>query len=263
MTELKGATVVVTGAGGGFGQHLTAQLLDAGSRVILSDRGDRVDAISDSYGGRPAVVGIFGADLATSEGCDSLYDAVRDLGASPDVLINNAGIAVLGRPDLVPEDRIQELMRINLIAPMRLCKLFLPGMIERQRGHLVNISSVAGRIGAPGLATYCASKFGLRGFGEALAAEVAEHNIHVSTVYPWFSRTPILDSEQFGLDGKKTIPDDIVTEPADVVAEILRGVRSNRTEIFPDKMSRRIRFTRRFFPWLIPVMQKRLQERTG
>ena len=259
MTELKDATVLITGAGGGFGQHLTSQLLAAGSRLILSDRGELVDALRQNFEQDSRVVGIFGANLATGDGCDSLYDAVRDLGASPDILINNAGIALIGRPDLVPEERIQQLIQINLVAPMRLTKLFLPGMIERQHGHIVNISSVAGRIGAAGLPTYSASKFGLRGFGEALAFDVADHNIQISTVFPWFSRTPILDSEQFGTDAKIVIPDDIVTDPADVVSEIIRGIRKDKAEIFPDVMSRRIRFIRRFFPWLVPVMQRRLR----
>jgi short-subunit dehydrogenase len=134
-------------------------------------------------------------------------------------------------------------------------------MIKRGSGHIVNISSVAGWIGAPGIASYCASKFGLRGYSESLAVDVAEINIKVSTVYPYFSRTPILDSERFGYAESMVIPDDMVTDPADVVAAIIRGVKRNRLHIFPDKMARRIHYIKRYIPWMIPILNRRMQQR--
>ncbi len=179
----------------------------------------------------------------------------------PDVLINNAGIAVSGRIGHVPRDRWEALMQINLLAPMRLCDLFLPTMIKRGSGHIVNISSVAGWIGAAGIASYCASKFGLRGYSESIADDVAQFNIKVSAVYPYFSRTPILDSERFGYAVRMAIPDDMVTDPADVVAAIIKGVKRNRLHIFPDKMARRIHYIRRYIPWMIPILNRRLQQR--
>ena len=102
----------------------------------------------------------------------------------------------------------------------------------------------------------------MRGFGEALASDLAQHNIRISTVYPWFSRTPILDSEQFGSDVRLKLPDDVVTDPADVVAAMLKGVQKDREHIFPDAMSRRVQLIKRFIPWLIPLMQSRLEART-
>jgi len=152
-------------------------------------------------------------------------------------------------------------MQINLLAPMRLCYRLLPQMIARGSGHIVNISSLAGWIGASGISSYCAAKFGLRGFSEALAADLEECGIIVSTVYPFFSRTPILDSEQFGYETRRKVPDDMVTDPADVVAEIIRGVRKNRCDIFPDRMSRRIHYLKRFAPWTISLINRRMQNR--
>ena len=103
---------------------------------------------------------------------------------------------------------------LDLLAPMRICYQFLPHMIDRGSGHIVNISSVAGWIGAPGIASYSAAKFGLRGFSEALSADYAECGIKVSTVCPFFSRTPILKSEQFGISERREVPDKLVTDPA-------------------------------------------------
>ncbi|MBT8078818.1 MAG: SDR family NAD(P)-dependent oxidoreductase [Gammaproteobacteria bacterium] len=261
MSELNGAVVLLTGAAGGFGKELTVQLMAAGSRLILSDQGEQVATLMAAYEQTPAVVGIFAADLGRTDECDGLYEAVRDLGTSPDILINNAGVAFYGRPDHVPGSRIDQLMRINLQAPMRLSQLFLPHMIQRGHGHIVNISSVAGWIGSAGLSAYSASKFGLRGFGESLAVDLEEHGIRVSTVYPWFSRTPILDSDQFGDEEVRKIPDDWVTEPGDVVEKMLRGIRADKREIYPDAMSRRVHLMKRYFPWLIPAMQKRMERK--
>ena len=263
MSELGGASILVTGASGGFGKELARQMLDAGGRLILSDREECIPALTTLYGECPAVTAIVSADLAHSDGCDGLFEAVQSTGESPDILINNAGVAFSGRPDLVPDRRIDHLMQINLVSPMRLCRLFLPRMIEKGGGHIVNISSVAGWIGGPGMSAYCASKFGLRGFGEALAADVEDHGIRLSTVYPWFSRTPILDSDQFGPDERRELPDDIVTDPADVVAEILQGIRRNKEHIFPDAMARRVYAVKRFFPWLLPWLRRRLERKVA
>ena len=135
-------------------------------------------------------------------------------------------------------------------------------MIARVSGHIVNISSLAGCVGSPGLTTYCAAKFGLRGFSEALELDVTEHGIRISTVYPSFSRTPMLDSEQFGYAEKRVVPDDMLSDPADVVAAIVKGIRRNKKHIFPDPTARIVHYLQRFFPALMPILQRRLQSRT-
>jgi len=263
MTNLNRAVVLITGATGGFGRHMTHQFMAAGGRVILTDldagRLATLKAEFDTSDNQ--VLACITADLSTADGCQALFDAVEAENLQPDILINNAGIAVSGRIDNIPRDRWEALMQINLLAPMRLCNLFVPQMMKRRSGHIVNISSVAGWIGAPGIASYCASKFGLRGYSEGLAGDIAEFNIKVSTVYPYFSRTPILDSERFGLEKRMAIPDDMVTDPADVVAAIIKGVKRDRLHIFPDKMARRIHYIKRYVPWLIPILNRRMQQR--
>ena len=264
MTDLNNALVLITGASGGFGRQMTAQFLAAGSDVLLCDRdeGPLLALQADFSGQAEHIKGVIAADLSNDNGCVQLFNDVRAKGLRPDVLVNNAGIAVSGRIDHVPQERWEALMQINLLAPIRLCNLFLPEMIARRSGHIVNISSLAGWIGSPGISTYCASKFGLRGFSESLAIDLEEFNIKVSAVYPFFSRTPILDSEQFGYEQRRTVPEDIITEPADVVAAIIRGIRRDRLHVFPDKMARRIYYLRRFCPWLIPRLSKRMQEKS-
>ena len=150
-------------------------------------------------------------------------------------------------------------MQLNLLAPMRLCSLFLPGMIERGSGHIVNISSLAGWVGSHGLSAYCASKFGLRGFGETLAADLEGTGVHVTNVYPCFSQTAILDSPQYGYEQRRTVPAYLISEPSDVVARIIKGVGRKQLHVFPDKHSRRIHYITRFAPWLMPLLNRRMQ----
>ena len=122
----------------------------------------------------------------------------------------------------------------------------------------MNVSSIAGWLGGKGLSSYCASKFGLRGFGETLAADLEGTDVQVTNIYPCFSRTAILDSPQFGYEERRTVPEYLVSEPSDVVARMIEGVRRNRLHVFPDKYARRIHYVSRFAPWLLPLLHRRL-----
>ena len=258
MTNPANKTVLITGAGGGFGRQLVLQFRAAGAKLILTDIDGRAlqEAVDDA--GDDLLASVV-TDLAVEGGCDTVVATCASLDRVPDILVNNAGLAVAGRLDHVPRDRWETLMQLNLLTPMRLCNLFLPGMIERGSGHILNVSSMAGWIGAKGLSAYSASKFGLRGFGETLAADLAGTGIQVTNVYPSFSRTPILDSLQFGYEKRRKVPDYLLSEPADVVARMLDGVRRNRLHVFPDKYARSLHYVTRFIPWLVPVLERRME----
>lgn len=263
MTELDKALVLITGADGGFGRQMTRQFLAAGSRLILSDIDEqRLNALRAEAGaGTDGIVAAIPADLSDDRGCRILYDEVMKTAALPDIIINNAGVGLGGRFDHVPKDRWEQLMQINLLAPMRLCQLFLPHLIERRSGHIVNISSLAGWLGTKGMTSYCAAKYGLRGFSEALAGDLEEFDVRVSAVYPFFSRTPILESDQFGYESRREVPVDMATDPADVVAAIIKGIRANKLHIFPDRSAKQIHYITRLIPWLIPILVRRMDEK--
>ncbi|MBT8099651.1 MAG: SDR family oxidoreductase [Gammaproteobacteria bacterium] len=258
MTDPASKTVLITGAGGGFGRHMVRQFRDAGAKLILTDFNDRLlsDVISEAG---DALIDSTVADLATEDGCDAVARLCGGKNLVPDILVNNAGIGVAGRLDHIPKHSWETLMQLNLLAPMRLCNLFVPQMLERGSGHVVNISSLAGWVGSPGMSAYCASKFGLRGFGESLAADLEQTGVHVTNVYPCFARTPILDSPQHGYEERRAAPAYLVSEPSDVVERIIEGVRRNRLHVFPDKHSRRIHYVTRFAPWLVPYLNRRMQ----
>lgn len=264
MTDLNQAVVVLTGATGGFGQELTRQLLQAGSHLILSDLDrttlDNQAAKVSSTITTGKIVACIESDLANREGCKALYDQIKALNVSVDILINNAGIGLFGRMDEVPADKWERLMQVNLITPMRLSSLMVADMIERRQGHIVNISSLAGWIAPAGLAHYSSSKFGLRGFSEGLWQEVKHYNVKVTAVYPFFSRTPILQSERFGTLARttKAFPEHLTTDPAKVMEKTLKAIVRNQLHVFPDKMAYRIHILKQYSPRLYNLISDRM-----
>ena len=263
MTDLNQAVVVLTGATGGFGQELTRQLLQAGSHLILSD----LDLLTlDNHASKVSstittgkIIACIESDLANREGCQALYNQIKALDVSIDILINNAGIGLFGRMDEVPADKWERLMQVNLITPMRLSSLMVADMIERRQGHIVNISSLAGWIAPAGLAHYSSSKFGLRGFSEGLWNEVKNYNVKVTAVYPFFSRTPILQSERFGtLAHTTSFPEHLTTDPANVMAKTLKAIVRNQLHVFPDKMAYSIYILKQYFPRLYNLISDQM-----
>ena len=264
MTELNKAVVLLTGATGGFGKELTRQLLEAGSQLILTDISqaalDSCAAEITATVSTGKIITCIASDLSNAEGCNDLFQQAKALDIPIDILINNAGIAVYGRMDEVPTDKWERLMQINLLTPMRLSSLFAAQMIERQQGHIVNISSLAGWIAPAGMAHYCSSKFGLRGFSEGLFNEVKPYNVKVTAVYPFFSRTPILQPESFGSLAKDAgnFPEKMATDPAKVMAKTLQAIQKDRLHVFPDRMANNIRLLKQYFPKLLDLISDRL-----
>jgi short-subunit dehydrogenase len=254
MTKLSDSVILITGASGGFGKEFIRQLLEANSRLILTDIDEEklANQAQDIKQGIKTgdIIACLGEDLSGAEGCKHLYRRVKALNIPIDILINNAGIGLFGRMDEVPLEKWEKLMQVNLLSPMRLTSLFVTDMIDRQQGHIVNISSLAGWVGTPGLAHYDASKFGLRGFSEALSQEMKPYNIQVSAVYPFFSRTPIIKSQGYGTLAKDYdgFPENLATNPVDVVRKTIKGIRQNQLSIFPDPQALTIHFLKRYSP---------------
>lgn len=270
MTDLRDKVILLTGAGGGLGMEMIRQFLREGSHLILSDHPSMdlaacAENVKTELGSsmRGSILGQIPSDLSSREGCEALYQACKELGKEVDILVNNAGIALLGPHHLVPPERWEKLMYINLLAPMHLTRLFVPSMVERRSGHVVNVSSVAGQIGPQNLASYAASKFGLRGFGEALSEELLPHKVFVTQIYPFFTRTPILDSQRFG-DIDVEVPDKgPIYEPPFVIQELLRGIKKNQLHVFPGAIPKAIVTMNRLFPSLMPFFSRASMKRVN
>jgi NAD(P)-dependent dehydrogenase (short-subunit alcohol dehydrogenase family) len=254
MPELVGKTILITGAAGGFGREMLRQFLQAGSFLVLSDRElvtlhEAVSLVARGVGPvRGRVLGFVAADLASEAGCVELHRQATAITPQIDMLVNNAGLAGSGSFVDMPRDVWERLLRVNLLAPIRLSALFLPAMIARRSGQIVNIASVAGLVGTSGLAAYSTSKFGLRGFGEALADELAPYGVGVTTIYPFFARTPILAAPHYGDSAPLALPDWMIGDPALVIAALLAGIRAGKREIVPGAIAQQIAFANRYAP---------------
>ena len=189
MNSLSGKVALITGAGRGIGRAIAIALAQAGCEVRITARSiNQLVAVQkeiDAVNGKALPIQ---ADLTRD---DELESVVRSCGPV-DFLINNAGWgkrAPVLRAKLGDWDQT---FRLNLRAPMILAQRFLPAMIEKGQGAVINIGSVSGKSGEADGAAYSASKFGLIGFTQSLFEEVREHNIKVAVILPGFVDTPMI-----------------------------------------------------------------------
>ena len=180
-----GKVAVVTGGGRGMGRAVALRLAREGARVVVAEvnpeHGREVAAeIRDSGGAATEVAG----DVSRLADVEAIFGAAVKAYGTVDILVNNAGIGSYGRVSELPVDEFERLMRVNYFSAVYATKAVLPSMLERRRGHIVNLASIAGRIGAPMEAAYSASKFAMVGFTEALAFEVGPAGVGVSMVNP-------------------------------------------------------------------------------
>jgi len=178
--DLKGARVLVTGGSRGIGAALASAYAEAGASVIVAARsvGDLAD-VAERIGGTAHV-----ADLSDPAVVDGLVAAVEAAHGPIDVLVNNAGIETVDPVATVDPDSVRAAARVNLEAPMVLTRRVLPGMLDRNRGAIVFMSSLAGTAGFPGMGPYCATKAGLNNFAASLRIELKGTPISTTLVAP-------------------------------------------------------------------------------
>jgi NAD(P)-dependent dehydrogenase (short-subunit alcohol dehydrogenase family) len=188
--DLTGRVAVVTGASSGLGEGLARALASAGARVaVVARRQDRLAKLADEIGG--AAIGCDLLDLAQI--AQIVPQVAAELGG-PEILVNAAGNIFSYEPaEREPLEAIRQTLDLNLIAPFLLCQEVFPHMVAAGRGSIVQVSSISGRVGIPGIpqASYAASKLGLSGLTAELAVQWARHSIRVNTVAPGFFRSEI------------------------------------------------------------------------
>jgi len=185
MSNIEGKSAVVTGATRGIGLAIAQALLERGSRVFICARNEQeieetVAALKEEHGGR-----VRGAtcDVRRYDDVRSLFSKVADGFGKLDILINNAGVGSHGSVEQTSPDQWNATIETNLSGVFYCCHEALP-LMKASGGYIINIGSLAGKNAIPGMAAYCASKFGLIGFSEALMQEVRYEHIRVSYVMP-------------------------------------------------------------------------------
>lgn len=240
--ELSGKTAIVTGAGGGIGQAIALALASEGARVVVNDlRLEAAEATLEKIraaGGEGLAVD---GDVSKGTDVQRLVEAAMDRFSRLDILINNAGISPkTPSGDRVPvlemdEEQWDRVMAVNLRGPFNTCRLAAPYMIQNGWGRIVNITSIMGKIGAPGPfgaryglttpsgAHYCAAKAGLINLTFSLARELAPHGITVNAVAPGRIETPMAaeTSAEMNERMKSEIPLGEFGRPEDVAAAVM------------------------------------------
>ena len=175
--QLRDLSVVVTGASSGIGRAAAVLLAAKGARVwaVARSEGPLEELATDTPGITPVV-----ADVAVDED----RAAVVDRAGPVDVLVNNAGIGWLGAVEDMPPEQVRKLFEINVLGLVDITQRVLPGMLERGRGHVVNVASVASWVAVPPLTVYSATKFAVQGFSEGLRREMAGRGVVVTTINP-------------------------------------------------------------------------------
>jgi len=221
---LDGRVALVTGASSGLGEAVARALANAGARVaVAARREDRLAALAAEVGGVAVA-----CDLLDPDRLDALVPEVADRLGGPEILVNVAGGFAGACPaEDEPRDRVSETLDLNLVAPFRLCQAVFPHMVAAGRGAIVNVSSISGRVGVPGIpqASYAAAKAGLSGLTSELAVQWARHGIRVNTVAPGFFRSEITESlyeDERGHDWlRRNTPLPYDAEAGDIVGAIL------------------------------------------
>jgi short-subunit dehydrogenase len=218
---LDGRRALVTGATGGLGQAIARALHERGATAIVTGRRAEVlDRLCAELGSRAEALP---ADLTDPQDVRNLPGRAGTV----DVLVANAGVPASGMVLEYEPDQIDRALDVNLRAPIQLARALAPPMVERREGHLVFISSIAGKVANRGSALYSATKFGLRGFAFSLREDLHGTGVGVTTVFPGFIR----DAGMHHDSGVK-LPFWMGTRsPPQVAAAVCRGIESDRAEI--------------------------------
>ena len=251
--------ILVTGASSGIGAATARLFAKEGYRVVLAARRlERLQALADEiqdHGGQALPVR---ADLSRLEDCQDLVQAALLSYDQIDVLFNNAGFGRLDwLENLDPKKDVQAQVQVNLLGTIWLTQIALPHMIARRKGHIINMSSVAGWVAAPTYCIYAASKFAVRGFSEALRREVNIYGIRVSVLHPGSVATEFSQRARIKRKTGTTTPASLRLSAEEVAREVLHLTRKPRRDLVIPWQMRLVVWSNKFFPRLVDWIVER------
>src|SRR6266516_1616510 len=263
---LRDGVAVLTGAAKGIGAALALRLASRGCGLALIDRDREALARVASAARKTAVaVSEHAADVGDPAAAESLREAVLAEHGRANLLINNAGVALLGRFDEVSLADLEWLFAINFWGTVRMCKAFLPVLRREPAAQIVNLSNIFGIVAPAGQTAYAASKFAVRGFSEALRHELEDTGIGVSIVHPGYVKTAIARNARVAaaVDPKEAAEriarfDAMVrTSPEDAAARIVEGIERRQKRIRIGRDAMRLDWMQRMFPVSYWALMKR------
>lgn len=239
--QTEGAIAILTGASSGIGWELARLLVQGGASVIaVARRRERLQALRDAVmtqtsgtADRPSrgVLTAVEGDITEPEVRQRVIDVAHEIGGGRlDLLINNAGIGAIGSFESATEQRMRRVMEVNFFAPVELTRLAIPLLKQGQAPVICNVSSVLGHRAVPDKSEYCASKFALHGWSDALRAELYPNGIQVTLVSPSTTRSEFFDAVIDSAPREKRWG--LGSWPPDRVARAtLRAIRRRRAEV--------------------------------
>jgi uncharacterized protein len=233
------STCLVTGASAGIGAEIARALARRGHGVTLvARRADRLEELADELRGEHSVrVEVLGCDLADADARKVMVGQLAEKGLAVDVLVNNAGFGSGGRFDKLDPDREVQMARLNVEAVVDLCGRFVPGMVSRGEGAVLNVGSTAAFQPLPRQATYSATKAFVLSFTEALHEDLSGTGVSATVLCPGPVRTEF--SEVAGIDeAAQGVPPVFWSDPDSVAEAAVRGLERNRRVVVPGLFNR-------------------------
>jgi len=189
--------IVITGCSTGFGRDAALQFARNGARVVATMRNsttknaDNAQVLIHAAISEKIDLSVVDMDVASTESVDGSAKQILEKYGAPDVLINNAGVMYLGLAEAYTDEEFTAQLDVNVVGVHRVCRAFLPSMRQAHRGLIINVTSVAGRLGGPTFGIYCASKWALEAYSLSIRQELASSGVDVIVVEPGPFRTEL------------------------------------------------------------------------
>ena len=253
--DFKNKIILITGASSGIGKETAMEFAKLGANIILVARKkDKLEQVANELKKFNVSTLICQCDISKKDQVKEMSKTVLEKFESVDVLVNNAGFAIYGSVSDLTVDEIESQMETNYFGMIYCIKNFLPSMLKKKSGHIVNVASVAASFGLPGIASYCASKFAMLGFSEGLKHELKNTGVGITVVSPIMVRTNFFDHPSFE-NMPKFSPTSLSSET--VAKAILKAANSPRLEIIVPSVVRGAVWMKNTFPYFInPILGK-------
>ena len=253
--NFKDKVVLITGASSGIGKESAIEFAKLGANIVLvARRKEKLEQVADELKKFNVIILTCQCDVSNKDQVKEMSKTVLEEFDSVDILVNNAGFAIYGSVSDLTIDEIESQMATNYFGMIYCIKNFLPSMLGKQSGHIVNVASVAASFGLPGIASYCASKFAMLGFSEGLKHELKNTGVGITVVSPIMVRTNFFEHPSFEKMPKFS-PTSLSSKT--VAKAILKAANSPRLEIIVPSIVRGAVWMKNTFPYFInPILGK-------
>ena len=253
--DFKNKIVLITGASSGIGKQTAIEFAKLGSSIILvARRKNKLEQVENELKQFNVNTFVCTCDVSKKDQVEKMSKIVLEKFNSIDILVNNAGFAIYGSVYDLSINDIESQMETNYFGMIYCTKNFLPLMLEKKSGHIVNVASVAASFGLPGIASYCASKFAMLGFSEGLKHELSGTGVGITVVSPIMVKTAFFDHPSFKKMPKYS-PTSLNSKT--VAKAIVQASNSSRLEIITPSIVRIAVWLKHTFPYFInPILVK-------